>query len=106
VAIPSLSKAMQKAGGKIFPFGFLYLMRAMKNAKVADLMLTGIVPEMQGAGVPALLITELQKVMIQHGIKYVETTGIFETNHKAIKHWKNYEHIQHKRRRCFVKAIS
>ncbi len=106
VAIPSLSEAMQKAHGKIFPFGFIHLIKAMKKAKVADLALTGIVPEMQGAGVPALLITELQKVMIEHGIKYVETTGIFETNHKAIKHWKNYEHIQHKRRRCFVKAIA
>jgi len=44
-------------------------------------------------------------VMIRDGVEQVETTGIFENNHKAIQHWKNYQHIQHKRKRCFVKIF-
>ena len=51
-------------------------------------------------------MAEIQKEMLNHGMKYIETTGIFETNEKAISNWKNYEHIQHKRRRCFVKEIN
>lgn len=105
ISLPSLSEAMQKAGGKIFPFGFLHITKALKHPKVADLLLTGIHPDWQAQGVSALLITELQQIMIEHGVEWVETTGIIETNEKAINHWKNYEHIQHKRKRCYRKML-
>jgi GNAT superfamily N-acetyltransferase len=105
IGVPSLSKAMQKAGGSLFPFGFIHIMKALKKPEEMDIFLTGIDPKLQGMGVPALLITELQQVIIAHGIQYVETTGIFEDNHKAIQHWKNYKHIQHKRRRCYKKTL-
>ncbi|MBL7813351.1 MAG: GNAT family N-acetyltransferase [Bacteroidetes bacterium] len=103
VGLPSLSEAMQKANGSLLPFGWWHLMKAMKNPTVVDLMLTGVHPQYQGQGVPALLITELQQVMIAKGVKYAETTGILESNQKAIQVWKNYEHIQHKRKRCYLK---
>lgn len=106
IGMPSLSEAMQKANGRLFPFGFIHLLRAMKNPTVMDLVLTGVEPHLQGQGVPALLINELQKVIFAHKIRFVETTGIFETNQKAIVTWKNYEHIQHKRRRCYVKELT
>lgn len=105
VSLPSLSKAMQKANGKLLPFGWYHIIQALKKPKVADLLLTGIHPDWQAQGVSALLITELQKIMIQHGVKYVETTGMIETNEKAINHWKNYEHRQHKRKRCYRKML-
>jgi GNAT superfamily N-acetyltransferase len=105
VSVPSLSKALQKANGSLFPFGWWHILQAFKKPEVADLFLTGIDPKMQGQGVPAVLITELQKTMIENGVKYVETTGIFETNHKAITTWKNYQHVQHKRRRCYRKMF-
>lgn len=105
VGLPSLSLAMKKANGKLFPFGFLHITRALKHPKVMDLVLTGVEPALQGQGIPALLINELQKVILQYGVKDVETTGMFETNQKAIQVWKNYNHTQHKRRRCYVKEI-
>lgn len=106
IGLPSLSRAMQKTKGKLFPFGFIHIMKALKKPVEVDLLLTAIDPEMQGQGVSALLITELQQVMIDHGVTDVETTGIIETNQKAIQHWKNYEHIQHKRKRCFRKKLA
>ncbi len=105
VGLPSLSKAMQKANGHMFPFGFLHVMKALKNPEVMDLLLTGIDPHYQKLGLPAIMITELQTAMIDNGVKYVETTGMFETNLKGATTWKNYDHIQHKRRRCFVKEL-
>ena len=105
VGLPSLSRAMQKAKGKIFPFGIFHIMKALKNPKVMDLLLTGVDPHYQKLGLPAILITELQKQMIANGVEWVETTGMFETNTKGITTWKNYEHIQHMRRRCFVKEL-
>lgn len=105
ISLPSLSEAMQKAKGKLFPLGWYHILRALKKPKVVDLLLTGIHPDWQAQGVSAILITELQKVMMDHGVSHVETTGIIETNEKAINHWKNYDHIQHKRKRCFIKMF-
>ncbi len=105
ISLPSLSKAMQRARGKLLPFGWYHITQALKKPKVVDLLLTGIHPDWQAQGVSALLITELQKVMMEHGVEYVETTGMIETNEKAINHWKNYDHIQHKRKRCFRKMF-
>ncbi|HTO14188.1 MAG TPA: GNAT family N-acetyltransferase [Edaphocola sp.] len=105
VSLPSLSEAMQKANGKLFPLGFAHIMKALKKPKVADLLLTGIHPDWQAKGISALLINELQQIMIEHGVEWVETTGMIETNEKAINHWKNYDHIQHKRKRCYRKML-
>lgn len=105
VGLPSLSKAMQKANGSLFPFGFKHITKALKNPEEMDLLLTGVDPHHQKLGLPAILISELQKSMIEAGVKYVETTGMFESNLKGATHWKNYDHVQHKRRRCFVKQL-
>ena len=105
IGLPSLSEAMQKTGGKLFPFGFAHILKALKNPKVIDMMLTGVLPEYHSSGVAVILIGELQKRMMDLGINQMETTGIFETNSNVISNWKNYEHIQHKRRRCYVKNI-
>ncbi|MCX7954425.1 MAG: GNAT family N-acetyltransferase [Bacteroidales bacterium] len=105
IGMPSLSEAMQKAKGRLFPFGIYYIYKALKKPEVVDLLLTAIHPNYQSKGVSAILINELQKTMLEKGVKYAETTGIFETNHDAINHWKNYEHIQHKRKRCYMKEL-
>jgi ribosomal protein S18 acetylase RimI-like enzyme len=105
VGLPNLSEAMQKTKGKLYPFGFTHIMKALKKPKVIDMMLTGVRPEYQNSGVAVILIGELQNKMMKLGIDQMETTGVFETNHAVIGNWKNYEHIQHKRRRCYVKAI-
>ncbi len=105
ISVPSLSEAMQKARGRMFPFGFIHLQKALKNPEVADLFLTAIDPKYQKMGLSALLISELQAILLENGVKYAETTGILETNQDAIQHWKNYSHIQHKRKRCYIKAL-
>jgi len=105
IGLPSLSEAMQKAKGRLFPFGFLHLLKALKHPKVIDLMLTGVLHKYHSSGAAVLLFAELQKTMLEDGIETMETTGIFETNTNVITNWKNFENIQHKRRRCFVKAL-
>ncbi len=105
VAVPSLSKAMQKAKGKLFPMGFYHLYKALKNPSELDLLLTGVEPEFQSSGVAVILFSEIQQEMLKRNLEYMETTGVFETNHNVIANWKNFEHIQHKRRRCFCKSL-
>lgn len=105
IALPNISKAMQKANGKLFPFGFMHILKALKKPVIIDLLLTGVLPEYEKTGAIVTLFAALQQEMTQRNLTTMETTGIFETNHAAIAHWKNYEHIQHKRRRCFVKNL-
>ncbi len=107
VGLPSMSEAMQKSGGRLFPFGIFHLMKAKKgkSGDTMDQMLTGVKKEFHSTGAAVLLQAELQTEMMAHGMKYIETTGIFETNLRAISNWKNFEHIQHKRRRCFKKLF-
>ena len=107
IGLPSLSVAMQKAKGSLFPLGIIHIMKALKGKGIEtmDQMLTGVRTEFQSTGAAVILQAELQQAMADHGLKYIETTGMFETNDKAIGNWKNYEHIQHKRKRCFVKKF-
>jgi len=105
VGLPSLSEAMQKANGKLFPFGFLHILKARKGKDVMDQLLTGVKKEVMQTGAGVILMAEAQKQMLSKGMRYIETTGIFETNQNAISNWKNYEHIQHKRKRCYRKMF-
>ena len=105
IGLPSLSEAMQKANGKLFPFGFLHIVKALKGKHVMDQMLTGVKKEVMSTGAGVILMAEIQKQMLSKGMNYIETTGIFETNTNAISNWKNYEHIQHKRKRCYRKMF-
>jgi hypothetical protein len=105
IGLPSLSKAMQKANGKLLPFGWWHIMQALKHPKEMDLMLTGIKPELQKLGTVSLLMNALWKTANSDGVRYVESTGMLENNLVAIQMWKMFEHIQHKRKRCFRKMF-
>ena len=105
VAIPSLSEALQKAKGKLFPFGWWHLKKALDKPKEMDLMLTGVRPEFQKMGLAALLMNELWNTANSDGVRFVETTGMLENNHVAIQMWKSFDHIQHKRKRCYKKSF-
>ncbi len=105
IAIPSLSEGMKKANGKLFPFGWYHIMQSFKHPKCVDTLLTGVIPEYDAKGVAVLLFDALHKAMLSNHIIDIETTGVFEDNHSVISNWKNYEHIQHKRRRTWIKDL-
>ncbi len=106
IAMPSLSKALQKCKGRLFPFGFIHVLRAMKNNRRVDLYLTAVRPDMQNKGVNAILIHETNKVFIKNKIEKVETNRELEANAKVQAQWRFYETRQHKRRRCYKKELS
>ena len=105
ITMPSLSKALQKNRGRLFPFGFIQVLKAMKNNTMADLYLVAVEPEMQDKGVNALLINETNKIFIKNKITLVETNRELETNLKVQSQWKGMEARQHKRRRCYIKTL-
>lgn len=105
ITMPSLSEAMQKCKGKLFPFGFLHVLKAMKKNPNADLYLTAVRRDLQNRGVNAMLIDEMNKVFIRNNIVKVETNRELEENVKIQAQWRFYESRLHKRRRCYKKSI-
>ena len=106
IGMPSLSRALQKAKGRLFPFGFIHILKAIKGKnKYVDLYLGAIRPDMQGKGVDALLMTEITRSSIARKMVSAESNIELETNILVQSHWKNFDSRQHKRRRCFAKKI-
>ncbi|HAD82326.1 MAG: hypothetical protein A2509_09280 [Candidatus Edwardsbacteria bacterium RIFOXYD12_FULL_50_11] len=104
IGMPSLSKALQKAKGRLFPFGFIHLLKAVsKKNKQIDLYLGAIRPDLQGKGADALLMTEMCRSAMKNGVISAETNIELEENVKVQSHWKYFESRQHKRRRCYIK---
>jgi GNAT superfamily N-acetyltransferase len=106
IVMPSLSLALQKTKGNLFPFGFIYLLRALKKNERADLYLVAVRSEYQGRGVNAILMNKMHAVFNKLGITKVESNPELETNQNVQGQWKHYSKRQHKRRRIFIKHFS
>lgn len=106
ITMPSMSKAFQKAKGKLFPFGFIHLLKAMKKNDRADFYLVAVRKDYQRKGVQALLFDKIWNTFIRFGIKKVETNPELENNTAVQAMWTNYNPRNHKRRRCFIKELS
>jgi len=106
ITMPSMSKALQKTRGKLFPFGFIALYRAMHQNDRVDLYLTAVRPDMQDKGVNAILMYEMNVLYARRKIVKVESNPELETNAKVRAQWRFYEGRQHKRRRCYLKHLS
>lgn len=107
ISMASLSRALQKAKGRLLPFGWYHLLKALmwKRPKVLDLLLVAVRPDYQGKGVNALLFTDLIPVYKELGFEYAESNPELEMNEKVQNQWQYFKTEQHKRRRCFKANI-
>jgi len=104
LGMPDISEAVRKCGGKLFPWGWLPVLKALKAKKmeIFDLLIIAVRPDYQGKGVNAVIIDEMFPYFAQYGIKYLETTSILEDNHKNQANWLMFNPLQHKRRRAYI----
>lgn len=98
ITMPSFTKALKKANGKMFPFGFIHLLKALYFNFRASFYLIGVHPKFQNKGVTAIIFNEMQKSFNKHGYHIVETNPELDENSSIQNLWKNYEHRQHKKR--------
>ena len=106
LAMPSLSKAMQKAKGSLFPFGFVHILKALKHNDTLDLLLIAIDEQYQSKGVNAMIFDKLAQGITKNGIKYIESTRELEDNTDVQNLWHPFDHSIHKRARVYSKRIS
>ncbi len=108
ISMPSFSRAFQKAGGRLFPFGFIYLLRALKKNDTADLYLMGALPKYQKFGIPVLILRDIWTEYLKVGIKKVVSNPMIEDNYHILTQWNEYQNTTRvrRKRRCYVKKIS
>lgn len=104
IATPSISRALQKARGRIFPFGWFHLWRAMHDYKTVDLMVNGAAPQWRHKGISAVLYAGLAERIRREGTETAITNPQIETN-SAVNIWNAYEREPYMRRRCYIKKI-
>lgn len=106
ISIPSFSVALQKSKGRLFPFGWWHILRALKAKNdIVDLMLIAISSEYQSKGVNALLFANLLPTYIHNGYKYAESNIELEDNSSVQLQWQYFEHRLHRRRRAYKKRL-
>ena len=107
ISMASLSTALQRAKGKLFPFGWFYLLKSLyiKRPPILDLLLVAVKPECQNKGVNALLFADLIPIYIKKWFKWGETNPELEVNEKVQSQWQYIDGKIHKRRRCYSKQI-
>lgn len=107
VGMPDISKALQKTQGKMFPFGWYHLLKALKSDhyEAVDFLIIAVRPDYQDRGLNAVIIADQHPYFVKYGVQRIETTAIMETNFKNLNHWEAFPHKYHKRRRAYVKNI-
>lgn len=106
ITLPNLSKALQKAKGSLFPFGWIHLLKALYGKNdVVDLYIIGVVPEFQNKGINAALFADLIPTYNKWGFKYAESNPELEMNMKVQSQWEDYESEHHKTRRAYIRHI-
>ena len=107
ITMGSMTKAMQKANGRLWPTGWYHLIKALKwkHADSAEMLLIGVRPDYQGMGVNALFFDDLIPIYNQYGFKWAETGPQLEDNVRELSQWKPLKPEYVKRRRCYVKEL-
>lgn len=107
VMMPSIARALQKSRGRLFPFGWIPIVRSMfiKHEEGLELLLMGVRPDYRNAGLPSLIMADMFEKASKAGFKWAESNAELETNTKIQAVWDGFEYIQHKRRRSYIKKI-
>ena len=104
LCFPSLSEALKKANGSLFPFGWYHALKAKNNFEILDLMINGAAPKWQNTGISAVFHCIMSEQARKAGIKWAVANPQIETN-TAVNVWARYEHELWMRRRCWIKKI-
>ena len=105
IAMPTLSRALQKGKGRLFPLGFLHLLMALRSFDKVDMYLGAVRPEYQGRGINAIMMESFYDAVQKYGIKKLHANPMMETNFKVLEQWAYFNERQHKRRRVYIKHI-
>ena len=86
LSIPDITEAYKKANGHLFPFGWIYILRALRKFDTIDLLLNGVHPDWQKRGVHSIYYAEMNRAAIEHNVTTAYTNPQIIGN-EAVKIW-------------------
>lgn len=105
IAMPSFTKALQKAKGRLLPFGWFYMLRALQKNDLLDLYLMAVHPDYQNKGINSIVFADIMPNAAKNGYKFAESNPELETNTRMSSQWGSWEVENHKKRRVYIKQI-
>ena len=107
VVIPSLAETVRKCKGRLFPFGWIHMLRYLTSKKheTLEFLLIATDPKYWNSALGAEIIVHTFEGAEKYGIRYAETGPMLETNFRIQSMWSRFHAIIHKRRRCYVKPL-
>ncbi len=106
-AFPDVSAALQRAKGRLFPFGIVDILLEMKRTKTVSGNGMGVLPEFQGTGGNALLYYELGKTVFDfYKFEFVEMTQVAETTKQMRADLKNLNGVEYKNHRVYRREVN
>ncbi|MDI5899297.1 GTP cyclohydrolase [Flavobacterium yafengii] len=105
IVMPSFSEALQKSKGKLFPFGFLHLLKAKNQSKDMIFYLIGVHPDYQNKAVTAIIFNEYYHTFKEKGVINCFRTPELADNLAIHNLWKHFNPVVHKRRCTFLKNL-
>lgn len=106
ITMPSLSEGFRKAKGKLFPFGFIHILKSLKTYKTVECYLIGVIPEYKHKGVNALIFSYLQQNYIKLGFKTLVSNPQLENNLAVQRMFDYYDNETYSRRRCYIRSLN
>ena len=105
LGLPSLSRPFQKANGRLFPFGFLHILRGFKKFDTVDFYFAGVHPQANAQKVLPVMALAMHRALKQHGVKYLETNRELETNVAITGIWAKFAVVNKRRTRIFKRQL-
>lgn len=105
IVLPSIAEPLIKHRGKLFPFGFIDVLKNIKAPKELEMALIGIKTKYKNTGINSIVINRIMNNVIEDGISSVESNPMLETNYNIQQQWKFAENQVIKKRQTFKKEI-
>lgn len=107
LGMPDIAPALRKCGGKLLPFGWFHLLKALKTKQMESFsfLLIAVRPDYQNMGINALFLQDQIPIINRYGIRKLETTNMLEDNKKIIDFFSQFDHKIHKRHRAYIKEV-
>ncbi len=106
VAMPNLSQAFRRAGGRLFPTGFWHILRAMRRPDTVDFLLAGAIPDSPHGLLTALGVADMMHTLRRRGVRYVESNRQLEDNKTIHRLWNRFDIVNRRRTRVYRKALT
>ncbi|MBE7089563.1 MAG: hypothetical protein E7362_02030 [Clostridiales bacterium] len=105
IVLASICDALVKHRGRLFPFGFIDVLKSIHKPKELEMALIGVKDEYKNTGINAIIISRIVNNIEKNGITEIESNPMLEHNHSIQSMWKFLDNEVVKKRQTYIKEI-